>query len=59
MGDAPKIIEALRMTREQQRDFERQWYLDPGLGEIQPEADPVEEPRARPEPIRAPRQTFD
>lgn len=59
MGNAPKIIEALRMTREQQREVERQWYLDPVSGEIKPEVDPAEDPQVRPKPIRAPRQTFD
>ena len=59
MGDAPRIIEALRLTREQKRDIERQWSLDPATGEIKPEVDPVEDPQVRPQPIRVPRQTFD
>ena len=59
MGDAPKIIEALRMTREEQREIERQWHLDSVSGEIMPEADPAEDPQVRPQPHRAPLQTFD
>ena len=59
MGDAPKIIEALRMTREEQREIERQWHLDSVSGEIMPEADPAEDPQARPQPIPAPLQKFD
>jgi hypothetical protein len=59
MGDAPRIIEALRMTRDQQREIERQWFLDPASGEIKPEIDPAEAPEVRPRPIRVPRQTTD
>lgn len=59
MGNAPKIIEELRQTREQMRENERQWSLDPTTGELRPEADSNEEPRVRPQPVRIARQTFD
>lgn len=70
MGDAPKIIEELRQTREQMRENERQWSLDTDTGELNPEADPIElaipttgtpsaAPRPRPQPVRVARQTFD
>jgi len=70
MGDAPKIIEELRQTREQMRENERQWFLDTATGELKPEADPLElavpttgtasaAPRPRPQPVRVARQTTD
>ena len=59
MGDAPKIIEELRQTREQLRDSERQWYLDTTTGELKPEEDPREDPQIRPKPVRVARRTFD
>ena len=59
MGDAPRIIEALDMSREQLRDLDRQWHLDPQSGQIEPEIDPTELPQARPKPVSVPRQTFD
>jgi hypothetical protein len=59
MGDAPKIIEGLRLTREQLRETERQRYLDPATGELKAEADPAEDPQARPAPMPVARQTFD
>lgn len=59
MGDAPKIIEALRLSREQKREIDRQWHLDATTGEMVPEVDPAEDPMVRPQPIRIPLQTFD
>jgi hypothetical protein len=70
MGDAPKIIEELRQTREQMRENERQWSLDTDTGELKPEADPIElaiptaghpyvAPRPRPQPVQAARVTYD
>jgi hypothetical protein len=59
MGDAPKIIEEIRRTREQVREEERQWALDPTKGELQAEEDPTEDPRLRPQPVQVAQQTFD
>jgi hypothetical protein len=59
MGEAPKIIEELRRTREQIRESERDWFLDPATGELKPEEDPTEDPQVRPKPVRVARQTFD
>jgi hypothetical protein len=59
MGDAPKIIEELRQTRDQLRENERQWSLDTATGELKPEEDPREDPQVRPQPVRVARQTFD
>lgn len=59
MGDAPRIIEALDMSREQLRELNRQWHLDPESGQIVPEIDPAELPETQPRSISVPRQTFD
>lgn len=59
MGDAPKIIEELRRTREQIQEDERQWHLDTAAGELTPDEDPTEDPRLRPQPVRVARQTSD
>lgn len=59
MGDAPKIIEELRQTRDQLRENERQWFLDTATGELTPEPDPIEIPQVRPQPVQAARYTFD
>jgi len=59
MGTAPKILEELRLTPEQLRDTDRQWFLDATTGELKPEADPSEDARARPRPIRVARRIFD
>jgi len=59
MGNAPKIIEALKQTRAQKRELDRQWFLDPATGELKPEADPAEDQQNRPQPVRVARQTFD
>ncbi len=59
MGEAPKIIEELKLTRAQLRENERQWSLDPTTGQLEPEDDPSEDPQVQPEPIRIARQTFD
>ncbi len=59
MGNAPKILEELRQTRDQLRESERQWFLDTTTGELKPEVEPGEDPETRPQPIRVARQTFD
>ena len=59
MGNAPRILEDLRLTREQRRDDERQWFLDTATGELRPEEDPTEDPQARPQPVHVARETFD
>ena len=57
MGQAPKIIEGIRRSREQIREDERRWELD--AGEVKPVEDPDEDPRLQPHPVRVAIQTFD
>ncbi|MGE5287306.1 MAG: hypothetical protein ACM3ML_08915 [Micromonosporaceae bacterium] len=59
MGAAPEILEELRLTPEQLREIEREWFLDTTTGELKPEEDPAENPRARPRPVRVARRTYD
>lgn len=59
MGAAPKVLEELRLAPEQLRETDRQWFLDTTTGDLKPEADPTEDARARPTPIRVARRIFD
>ena len=59
MGAAPKVLEELRLTPEQLRENDRQWLLDTATGELKPEADPSEDARIRPRPVRVARRIFD
>lgn len=59
MGAAPKILEELRLTREQARENEREWFLDTATGELKPEEDPGEDLRSRPRPVHVARRTYD
>lgn len=57
MGQAPKIIDGIKRTRQQVIDDERQFTLNQGV--LDPEPDPREVPEVRPQPVRVPRQTTD
>ena len=59
MGKAPRILDELRLTREELQEHERQWELDTATGELKPEEVPSEDPQTRPQPVRVARQTFD
>lgn len=57
MGQAPKIVEAIRQTQAERQAEERTWTL--AEGQLVPEADITEDPRLAPLPVQVPRQTFD
>lgn len=48
MGDAPKILEQLCLTREQLRERELRWFMDNQTGQIAPEVKPEETLQVRP-----------
>ena len=59
MGAAPKILEEARLTPEQMRESEREWFLDTATGELKPENDPGENPLDRPGPVQVAHRTWD
>ncbi len=59
MGAAPETLEEHRLTPEQLHEIEREWFLDTTTGELKPEENPADDPRARPEPVRVARRTYD
>ncbi|MFI6360067.1 hypothetical protein ACIBJF_47715 [Streptomyces sp. NPDC050743] len=59
MGAAPAILPETRLTPQQARENERQWFLDAFTGELKPEESSGEDPQERPKPVLVARWTFD
>jgi hypothetical protein len=57
MGQAPKILEELRLSRAERREHERPWYT--AAGALEPEEDPSADPQDRPGRVPEPQQKFD
>lgn len=57
MGQAPKIIEAIRQTQQERQAEERKWSL--AEGQFTPEVDPTEDQQLVPQSMPIPTQTFD
>ncbi len=61
VGQAPKVIAALQLTREELQ--EQKWALDPKKGEFhreeEPTADPQAPPESQPGSVRSADQTTD